>query len=88
MACISTDCEGAREVIQNGINGLLVRIADPEGLSRAMQQLADDPLLRKKIAQNGQDTAKRFQKEAALEEWMQMLAKLEGEQKWKISGKS
>lgn len=88
MACISTNCEGAREVIQNGINGLLVRIGDPEGLSCAMQQLADDPLLRKKIAQNGQDTAKRFQKEAALEEWMQMLAKLEGEQKWKISGKS
>ncbi len=39
---IATDVPGCREVVQPGVNGLLVPVRDPEALANAMRALADD----------------------------------------------
>ena len=43
MPCIATDCEyGPAELIQNGINGLLVKVGDAQKLCEAMSYIADN----------------------------------------------
>ena len=51
MPCVSTDCPsgGPRELIENGVNGLLVPVGDVEALHRAMERMAD-PVFAKKMA--------------------------------------
>lgn len=47
MACslpvIATNVGGIPELVQDGVNGLLVPPADPRSLAQALQQLADEP---------------------------------------------
>lgn len=44
-AMIATDVPGCREVVQPGVNGILVPQEDPQALAKAILQLADDPTL-------------------------------------------
>ena len=43
MPCISTDCPsgGPRELIKDGVNGLLVPVGDEAALYEAMERMAD-----------------------------------------------
>jgi glycosyltransferase involved in cell wall biosynthesis len=45
-ACIATDVPGSRDLIQDGVSGLLVPPEDSEALGRAIQRLAMDPDMR------------------------------------------
>jgi glycosyltransferase involved in cell wall biosynthesis len=48
---IATDVGGAREAIEHGTNGLLVRPRDPDDIASAIRQLACDPRLRRLMSQ-------------------------------------
>jgi glycosyltransferase involved in cell wall biosynthesis len=48
-ACIATDVPGSRDLIQDGVSGLLVPPEDSEALGRAIQNLAMDPDLRARL---------------------------------------
>jgi glycosyltransferase involved in cell wall biosynthesis len=50
---VTTDVPGCREVVQDGVNGLLVPPRDPQALAQALETLARDPDLRKKMGENG-----------------------------------
>lgn len=54
MPCISTDCPsgGPRDLIENGINGLLVSVNNKEQLVEAMIRLLNDEQLSKNLAAN------------------------------------
>lgn len=53
MACISSNCiAGPSDIIENGINGILVEPADSVELSKVLNMLIEDEELRKKITQN------------------------------------
>jgi glycosyltransferase involved in cell wall biosynthesis len=43
IPCIGSDVGGIRDLIRSGTNGILVRPADPAGLSAAIQELLSDP---------------------------------------------
>ena len=43
---VATDAPGCRDIIQNGMNGLLVPPNDPAALAAALRQLIEDPDLR------------------------------------------
>jgi glycosyltransferase involved in cell wall biosynthesis len=43
LPCIGSDVGGIRNLIRNGVNGLLVRPGDPAGLAVAIQELLADP---------------------------------------------
>jgi len=55
LACIATDVPGSREVIQNGVNGLLTK-TNSDSLKLAILKLKNDPALRQKLGQ----TARAF----------------------------
>ena len=56
---IGTDVVGTRDLITDGVNGLLVPSDDPQALARAMTTLAADADLGERLAVCGRDTARR-----------------------------
>jgi len=69
MACgcavVATDCGGPADLIEDGHNGLLVKVGDTPGLVNSIGRLFQDERLCKKIAVNGQRTAAAFSWSAA-----------------------
>ncbi len=53
IPCVSTWITGIPELIQNGVDGLLVAPSDAEGFACALRALIDDPDLRLRIGQAG-----------------------------------
>ena len=52
---IATDCPvgGARSYIKNNVNGILTPVGDKDALAAAMVKVAENPMLSKKLSQNG-----------------------------------
>jgi glycosyltransferase involved in cell wall biosynthesis len=60
-AVIATDCpHGPKEIIQHGINGLLVPVNNIEALSKAIIQMLENPELLRKLATAGMNRSKDF----------------------------
>ena len=79
IPCISTDCAGSDEIIEDGQNGLLVPVGDGEALCAAMTELADDPVLRKTIATEAKRQSERFSRETVMKQWIELIEKSAGE---------
>jgi glycosyltransferase involved in cell wall biosynthesis len=58
-AVLATDIAGCREVIQSGVNGLLVPPKDVPALAEAMMRLGTDVALRRSYAARGRDVVVR-----------------------------
>jgi glycosyltransferase involved in cell wall biosynthesis len=71
MACgavvVSTDNEGSLEVIEDGVNGLIVPRGDIEAFLPKIRALFEDDALRRRLAAGGFETAKRFSWDVAAE---------------------
>jgi glycosyltransferase involved in cell wall biosynthesis len=50
---VATDAPGIRDVVQHDVNGLLVPVANPAALRRAIEQVIDDHALRLRLIENG-----------------------------------
>jgi glycosyltransferase involved in cell wall biosynthesis len=64
LAVIASDQGGPRELVDDGVNGLLFKSGDCQDLTRALRSLADNPTYREKLARAGQRRARRFVPEA------------------------
>ncbi|MEA2157520.1 MAG: hypothetical protein QOE11_3660 [Solirubrobacteraceae bacterium] len=64
MACglapIATATPGPRELVDDGVNGLLVPVADADALAEAMLRLVDDAAVRRRLAAAAQSSAQTF----------------------------
>lgn len=56
---VTTDVPGAREVVRDGQNGLLVPPKHPTELARAIAQLINNPKLRKEMGRRGRERVQR-----------------------------
>src|SRR5215472_9742022 len=54
-AIVTTDVPGCRDIVRDGINGLLVQRKDPAALARAILQLANNSELRRQMALRGRE---------------------------------
>lgn len=54
---ITTDVPGCREVVTDGVNGLLVAARDAKALARAIARLQDDPALANRLGQAAREKA-------------------------------
>ncbi|MEM7302098.1 MAG: glycosyltransferase [Pseudomonadota bacterium] len=59
LPCISTPISGIPELIDDGVNGLLVPPDDPGALAGAIEQLSRDPQLRHQFGRAGQERVER-----------------------------
>lgn len=57
LPCVLTDIRGCREVVDPGVNGLLVPVRDSAALSRALSSLLADGELRQTMGRNGRALA-------------------------------
>lgn len=71
LPCISTDHSpgGARMLINDHTNGLLVPIRDEKALSNAMCEFAENPELAKKCGSNAKDVLIRFEPNRIIDMW-------------------
>lgn len=73
LPCISTDCAGSNEVIQNNINGLLTPIGDANKLAECMKRLINDKEFSAHISRECQITSRQFCSEAVLRKWESVI---------------
>lgn len=77
MACalpvVTTDCGGMREAVSQGVEGMLVPVADPHATAAALVQLARDAGLRRRMGQAGR---RRILREFTLEEQIAQFGQL------------
>ena len=60
LPIISTNVSAIPELVKDGENGILVPPEDPDSLARAIEKLADNSYLRKKMGKNGYRKINRF----------------------------
>lgn len=75
---ISTDCAigGSREAIDNGENGILVKVGDVDGLSSKMIDLIEDDELCRKISDNGKKIIEELDVEKIVNSWIEFIEEI------------
>ena len=73
IPCISTNCAGVDEAIQNGVCGLIVPIKDEEKLENAMREVLSNPDVQKEFSENGKFLSKKYEKNVVVKKWMEYL---------------
>ncbi|WP_026504963.1 glycosyltransferase [Butyrivibrio sp. NC3005] len=70
IPCISTDCQfGPSELIEDGKNGLLVKVRDTDSLTRALDRLLSDSEYSKKLGKAAADISKLYAPEVINSKW-------------------
>lgn len=73
-ACVSVDCDtGPRDILTDGVDGLLVPQGDPGALAAAMARAMGDPALRARLGQAGRDVRRRYAAGRIMDLWCQAL---------------
>ncbi len=71
---IATNVPGIRDVIKDGVTGILVPPADPQKLAAAINRLIADPMLRDRLAEAASaDVRQRFTWDVVLPQYWQLL---------------
>jgi glycosyltransferase involved in cell wall biosynthesis len=77
IAVVATKVSGTPEVVHDGINGFLVEPKNAKQLAEKLQILINDPILRKKFAENGKNLVKsQFSAELMVKKTVDVYSKL------------
>jgi len=77
LPIVASEVGGIPEIIQHGVNGLLVPPGDPQALAQAIQKLIDDPQMARSLGDAARQTAfERFSAEAMAAAYMDLYSQL------------
>lgn len=78
MPVISTDCPsgGSKMCIQNGVNGILVPVAQSGALAAAMEKIASSEDFATQIGKEATKVRDRFSMQNIVEQWIELLTEL------------
>ena len=69
LPCISTNCSGSDEAIQDNNNGLIVPIKDQSAMEKAMLKIIEDPEFAESLGKNAKASMSRYQIENVVDQW-------------------
>lgn len=81
LPVIASDLPGPSEIVEDGVNGLIVETGDEEAFAAAMTRLAGDHELRRRLADGARASASEFDQERVLPELVEVLGLLPGDAK-------
>lgn len=73
VPCISTNCAGSDEIINNNQNGIIVPVGNKKLLTEAMKTLANDAKLRKNISKQAKKDSVAFRYENVIRQWEEVF---------------
>lgn len=74
LPVISTDCPtGPREIIREGVDGMLVPTEDPAAMAAALERLMSDEELRRHMGQRAREVTERFGIGKIMQMWDELL---------------
>ena len=81
MACglpvVSFDYKcGPKDIIQHGINGLLVHEGDVKALAEAMVEVMTDEVYRKMLSRNAKKVVDTYSEEAVMKQWIRLFTSI------------
>lgn len=76
LPVIATDAGAAQDLLQDGVNGLLIPRRDARALVASVKALVGDRKRREDLGVSAQETAGRFELEKVLKEWLTMSFEL------------
>lgn len=77
LPIVSFDCPtGPAEIIEDGINGIIVKAYDIEEMIRSLEVLMKDADLRNRFSAKSKINLNRFNKKSIMEKWVKLLQKL------------
>ena len=81
MACglpvVSFDFKcGPKDIINHGVNGLLVHNGDIQGLAEAMMKLMEDNKLRKRMSEQAKKIIDTYSEETVMKQWIRLFESL------------
>lgn len=77
LPCVSTDCSpgGARALIDDGVNGLLVQRGDAEGMAKAMEKMLSDKMFSETCGNNAREIIKELDATTICDKWCEVIKK-------------
>lgn len=78
LPCISTDCPcgGPREIIENGVSGMLIKVGDETAMFEALCRIEENDEYRAYIAKKARETAKRYHPDVVYGQWLEYITAL------------
>src|SRR5438477_5780171 len=79
MACVATRVSGSEDIVQHGVNGLLVEPEDYQGMAQALLTLLRDPLLTQVYGRAARETVEnRFAHEQVMNKYVELYQSMAG----------
>jgi glycosyltransferase involved in cell wall biosynthesis len=77
LPVVSYDCDfGPREIIQNGVNGLLVPVEDIAALASALDRIMGNSALRSRLGNAARIVAERYDPDAIVGQWEEVITRI------------
>lgn len=73
LPCITTNCAGSDDAIQDGMNGLIVPVKDQKALESAMRRLIERPEQAIEIGKKARASMTRYKVENVIDQWETLL---------------
>lgn len=74
---VAFNCKcGPRDIVSDGINGLLVKNDDIVGLAKAMMKIMDDEQYRRQLSENTKIVADTYSEEVVMAKWVKLFTSL------------
>ncbi len=85
LPCVATRVSGSEDIIQHGVNGLLVESEDYQGMAQALLTLLRDPVLTRKYGQAAREMIERhFSLECIMDRYVELYQRIT-DGRWQVA---